>query len=331
MSGINTTINKNDNPDFLNDYLDYMRVVKQLSPRTVIGYYQEIRLFLRWIIMKDSGSENCVLQDIQIKKFTLDRLKKVTLSEIYQFFYYCADELNDSPYSRERKSSALKGLFKYLYLNLGIIDSDPTEKLEIPRHKKTQPRFLTLDECNKLLAVMENDDSPSAARDICMVTLLLNCGMRLSELTGLNISDISFDEMRMRVLGKENKERFLFLNKSCMNALRTYLEVRKQSETDPDALFTSSRGKRITNRRVEQIVNNALKKAGLAGRGLSVHKLRHTAATLMYTYGGADMMDLKEILGHASTSTTEIYTHVSTEAIRGVTESMPFEPKKEKK
>ena len=150
--------------------------------------------------------------------------------------------------------------------------------------------------------------------------------MRLSELVGINIRDIDFSEKRLKVLGKGNKERMVYLNSACIEALSTYLEDRssnKKAESEP-ALFISNQNKRISKRRVQQIVENSLREAGLDGKGITTHKLRHTAATLMYQYGDADVLTLKELLGHASVSTTEIYTHLSDDNVRSAVESNPL-------
>ena len=321
-------IDKTQNPKFLNDYLMYISVTKGLSPRTVNEYYFDIRLFLRYLVMMDKGLEDSkVLEELSIKDITIERINQVKLEDFYNYLYYIQRERDNNARARGRKVSALKSLFKYLYKNVGLIDQNPADKIELPVQKKSLPKYLQLDECQKLL---DSLNIHSSARDYCIIVLFLNCGMRLSELVGIDITDISFEEMRMRVLGKGNKERYVFLNKACISAINAYLAVRKKSETDCKALFLSSRGTRISKRRVQQIVETALKDADLGNRGLSTHKLRHTAATLMYTYGGADMMTLKEILGHESTSTTEIYTHISNDSLRNIAESMPFEPKKDK-
>lgn len=321
-------IDKTQNPKFLNDYLMYISVTKGLSPRTVNEYYFDIRLFLRYLVMMDKGLEDSkVLEELSIKDITIERMNQVKLEDFYNYLYYIQRERDNNARARGRKVSALKSLFKYLYKNVGLIDQNPADKIELPVQKKSLPKYLQLDECQKLLDSLNRH---SSARDYCIIVLFLNCGMRLSELVGIDITDISFEEMRMRVLGKGNKERYVFLNKACISAINAYLAVRKKSETDCKALFLSSRGTRISKRRVQQIVETALKDADLGNRGLSTHKLRHTAATLMYTYGGADMMTLKEILGHESTSTTEIYTHISNDSLRNIAESMPFEPKKDK-
>lgn len=319
-------IDKTQNPAFLNDYLTYISVTKGLSPRTVAEYYLDIRLFFRYLVMMDNELENSkVLEEISIKNITIERIREVKLEDFYNYLYYIQQERNNNARARGRKVSALKSLFKYLHKNVGLIPENPADRIELPVQKKSLPKYLQLDECEKLI---DSLNRTSSARDYCIIILFLNCGMRLSELVGINVSDISFEEMRMRVLGKGNKERYVFLNKSCISAIQTYLAERKKSDTDCRALFLSSRGARISKRRVQQIVEKSLRDADLGNRGLSTHKLRHTAATLMYTYGGADMMTLKEILGHESTSTTEIYTHISNDSLRNIAEAMPFEPKK---
>ena len=193
----------------------------------------------------------------------------------------------------------------------------------MPTPKAALPKFLSLDESLKLLKAADTNDSK---RDYCIITLFLNCGMRLSELVGLNISDIDFDEYRMKVLGKGNKERMIYLNDACADALKNYLELRNnnQKAAAEPALFISNQNKRISKRRVQQIVESTLNAAGLDGKGITTHKLRHTAATLMYQYGDADVLTLKEILGHASVSTTEIYTHLNNEEARNAIESNPL-------
>ena len=184
------------------------------------------------------------------------------------------------------------------------------------------PKFLTLEESQRLLSSATDSES---VRDYCILTLFLNCGIRLSELIGINISDIDFTENKMRVLGKGNKERMIYLNKACLNALNEYIPIRSQQVgTDEKALFISKQKKRISKRRVQQIVENALKAAGLSGKGITTHKLRHTAATLMYQYGDVDILTLKEVLGHSSISTTEIYTHLSNDVVRDAFESNPL-------
>lgn len=311
-----------ENPDFLNEYLIHLKIVKLLSDRTIEEYYFDIRLFLKYYMITNSDSIND-LDSANIHDFPVTDLKKITVSDIYNFIFFASDERNNSDKARYRKISSLRSFFKYLEKIAHIIDNNPCKDLDVPVPKAALPKFLSLNESLRLLEASDSDDSE---RDYCIITIFLNCGIRLSELVGINISDIDFYENRMKVLGKGNKERMIYLNKACIDALNKYLNVRKNNKkaiTEP-ALFISNQNKRISKRRVQQIVENTLKSAGLDGKGITTHKLRHTAATLMYQYGDTDVLTLKEILGHASISTTEIYTHLDNESIRNAVESNPL-------
>ena len=193
------------------------------------------------------------------------------------------------------------------------------------------PKYLSLEQSQKLLKVADSTDNRNYKRDFAITTLFLNCGMRLSELVGINIRDIDFDENKMTVIGKGNKERVIYLNKSCINAINDYLAsrpapslIRRDSKNSDKALFLSEQKKRISNRTVQLIITKELEAAGLDTKKLSVHKLRHTAATLMYQYGNVDIRALQELLGHESIATTEIYTHVSNEQVRNAVERNPL-------
>ena len=314
--------NNSNNPEFLNDYLVHIKVVKMLSERTIQEYYLDTRLFLKYIcMMSHDNVEN--IEDVDISGMTTADLKQITLSDIYNFIFYTADERHNADKARYRKLSALRSFFKYLTKSTNILPEDPTKDIEVPVPKQALPKFLSLNDSLRLLASADSTDSK---RDYCILTLFLNCGMRLSELVGIDVRDIDFTEKRLKVLGKGNKERMVYLNSACIEALNSYLEDRsanKKAEAEP-ALFISNQNKRISKRRVQQIVENSLKEAGLDGKGITTHKLRHTAATLMYQYGDADVLTLKELLGHASVSTTEIYTHLSDDNVRSAVESNPL-------
>lgn len=316
--------NNSDNPEFLNDYLVHIKIIKMLSERTINEYYLDIRLFLKFI---HSGGEN--VDDADISKMTEDELRKITISDIYGFIFYAADERNNLDRARYRKISALRSFFKYLTKTAQILTDDPTKDVEIPVPKAALPKFLSLDESLRLLQTAGDGDS---TRNYCILTIFLNCGIRLSELVGINVSDIDFYENRIKVLGKGNKERMIYLNSACIDALRAYLAVRGENPKAEGeaALFLSNRCTRISKRRVQQIVEDTLAAAGLDGKGITTHKLRHTAATLMYQYGDADVLTLKELLGHASISTTEIYTHLNNENVRNAVESNPLAKVKSK-
>lgn len=313
-----TNCNNNENPEFLNDYLVHMRVVKMLSERTIHEYYLDVRLFLKFILNKDGDVDNT-----DISSMTVDDLKKINLSDIYSFIFYAADERSNAEKARYRKVSALRSFFKYLTKTAHILENDPIRDIEVPSPKRALPKFLSLEESMRLLKASDSGDS---VRDYCILTFFLNCGMRLSELVGINIRDIDLTEYNMKVIGKGNKERMVYLNNACVEALTQYLEIRLSNEKakDEPALFISKQNRRISKRRVQQIVEDSLKAAGLDGKGITTHKLRHTAATLMYQYGDADMLTLKEILGHANVSTTEIYTHINSERLRTAVEANPL-------
>ena len=314
--------NTSDNPEYINEYLVHLRVVKMLSERTIQEYYFDIRLFLKYIraVQTDTDLD---IEDMKISDVTPDDLKKISVTDIYNFIFYTSDERHNKDRARYRKISALRSFFKYLTKVAHLVDADPMRDIEVPSPKSSMPRFLSLNESMRLLNASDNSES---VRNYCIITLFLNCGMRLSELVGINISDVDFYENRMRVLGKGRKERMVYLNNACVESINNYLAVRNENhkaDSEP-ALFISNRGTRISKRRVQQIVEETLKLAGLDGKGLSTHKLRHTAATLMYQYGDADVLTLKELLGHSSTATTEIYTHLNDERVRNAVENNPL-------
>ena len=314
--------NSPDNPEFFNEYLVHIKIVQLLSERTIQEYYIDIRLFLRFIYENNHNTGKNI-EDINISAMSVNELKNISVSDIYNFIFYASDERNNADKARYRKVSALRSFFKYLEKVAHIIENDPTKDLDVPVPKRALPKFLSLDESLRLLKASSTADSK---RDYCIITLFLNCGMRLSELVGINIKDIDFYENRLKVLGKGNKERMVYLNNACLDALNSYLEIRRSNPkaNEEPALFISNQNKRISKRRVQQIVENTLQQAGLDGKGITTHKLRHTAATLMYQYGDADVLTLKELLGHASVSTTEIYTHLNDDNVRNAVESNPL-------
>lgn len=314
--------NNDSNPEFLNSYLVHLKVVKQLSERTIYEYYFDTRLFLKYVHKNNIDSDTAT-EDIDITDMSVDELRNISVTDVYNFIFYVSDERQNKNHARYRKVSALRSFFKYLTKTKHITEVDPTRDIDIPSPKTPLPKFLSLDESMKLLETSNNRDS---LRDYCIITLLLNCGMRLSELIGINIKDIDFTENRMKVLGKGKKERMIYLNSACISALRNYLEIRNDNPkaVDEPALFISNQNRRISKRRVQQIVENTVKASELDGKGITTHKLRHTAATLMYQYGEADILTLKELLGHSSISTTEIYTHLNNEQVRSAVESNPL-------
>lgn len=315
-------LNNNSNPEFLNEYLVHIKVVQLLAQRTIEEYYTDIRLFLRYIHESNINTGKDI-EDIDISDMSVAELQKISVSDIYNFIFYASDERQNKDRARYRKISSLRSFFKYLEKVAHIIKENPTKDLDVPTPKSSLPKFLSLNESMRLL---ETADSADSKRDYCIITLFLNCGMRLSELVGINIKDIDFYEKRLKVLGKRSKERMVYLNEACVDALQKYLAIRKNNPkaADEPALFISNQNRRISKRRVQQIVEDMIQKAELDGKGITTHKLRHTAATLMYQYGDADVLTLKELLGHASISTTEIYTHLNDENVRNAIESNPL-------
>lgn len=313
-------INKDECPQFLYDYIFYLKVIKGRGERTVEAYYNDLKMFLKYMLYKDSISEKIDMSEIPIREFSVDSIKKITLNDIIEFLYYTANERDNNAATRARKASAIKGFFKYLNANTSIIDKNPAKDLEMPSLKKSLPKYLSLEESMELLKASSQD----SLRDYCIITLFLNCGMRLSELVGINLIDINETDRTLRLLGKGNKERIIYLNDACIDAIQKYKNSRQNPDNEPKALFLSKFNKRISKRRVQQIVEENLKAADLDDRGLSTHKLRHTAATLMYQHGDVDTLVLKEILGHKSIATTEIYTHISNESMKNAADSSPL-------
>lgn len=320
-------IEREANPDFVNSFLDYTITILNKSPNTVKEYNYDIANFLKYIKKQFKLTDEADLKEIKINDMDISILKKINLQDIHGYISYMAIDLKSSPATRARKISAIRVFFKYLTSKAKIIDVNPAQDLETPKLGKRMPRYLSLEESKKLLNVSQDDTDRNSIRDHAIITLFLNCGMRLSELVGINISNIDFSESRMTVIGKGNKERTIYLNKACMNALKDYLSIRphdKVKNDSRDALFLSERKERISNRAVQNIVKNELARAGLDTTKYSVHKLRHTAATLMYQYGDVDIRALQELLGHESISTTEIYTHVNDERVRNAVENNPL-------
>ena len=267
---------------------------------------------------------------ITIKDIPLSTIKQIKLDDIHAFLSYLTNTYHSKAATRARKASSIRVFFNYLSQKANLIEFNPAQNLETPKLDKRLPKYLSLEDSKRLLNVAGSDDNRNNKRDYAIITLFLNCGMRLSELVGINIKDINFSECQMTVIGKGNKERTIYLNKACMTAINNYLAVRPVEGIKTDkansknALFLSERKERISRRTVQYIVDKELRAAGLDTNKYSVHKLRHTAATLMYQYGKVDIRALQEVLGHESISTTEIYTHVANVQARSAIENNPL-------
>ena len=301
----------NSSAPILRDYLVYCETIKNKSDKTVEQYHFDLTLFFKFLKLQRGLSLDGVdFSDIPVEDIDEDILKSVTMTDLYSFIVYCKNERSNGSAARARKVSSLRMFFKYLTNNIHLLKVNPAAELDTPKLKKSLPVHLSLEQSIDLL---KSVDGPNNERDFCILTLFLNCGMRLSELCSLNYTDIHEDGS-LKILGKGNKERVIYLNDACIMAVAEYMKVRPVdgvASKDKYALFLSARKQRISNKTVQHIVYTFLDKAGLGGQGFSTHKLRHTAATLMYQQGGVDIRVLKDVLGHENLGTTQIYTHVA--------------------
>ena len=323
-------INHENNPDYLNSFLDYTVTILNKSPNTIKEYNYDLATFLKFIKVHFKMTDEEDFSKITIKDIPLSTIKHIKLDDIHAFLSYLTNTYHSKAATRARKASSIRVFFNYLSQKANLIEFNPAQNLETPKLDKRLPKYLSLEDSKKLLNVASSDDNRNNKRDYAIITLFLNCGMRLSELVGINIKDINFSECQMTVIGKGNKERTIYLNKACMTAINNYLAVRPVEGIKTDkansknALFLSERKERISRRTVQYIVDKELRAAGLDTSKYSVHKLRHTAATLMYQYGKVDIRALQEVLGHESISTTEIYTHVANVQARSAIENNPL-------
>lgn len=310
----------NEAPDVIKEYLFYLQTIKGRSEKTVDEYYLDLRTFFRFLKIKRKMTD-VPFGEILIDDIDIDIIKSVSLMDAYEFMNFLSRERSNSATSRARKCSALKQFFNYLTVKKHYLDVDPMRELEIPKNKKTLPKYLTLEQSIELLNAV---DGNFKERDYCILTLFLNCGLRLAELVALNMSSIRSDNT-MVVLGKGNKERIVYLNEACISALNDWRRVRPNDGLkDRDALFVSSHHKRLSRESVQKLVQKYLKKIGLDAQGYSCHKLRHTAATLMYQHGEVDIRVLKDVLGHENLGTTQIYTHISSAQLEAASNKNPL-------
>ena len=320
-----------DCPQIMRDFLIYHETIKGQSPRTIHEYYLDLRMFLRFVrLMRNEMPITTCLDDIPIKDIDIPFLAAVTTADVFDFLSYLATErpvnpdspapdYGISPAARARKLSAIKSFYKYLTVRTRILQENPVADIEYPKIRKSLPKYLTMDQAKALLQAVEG---PNQIRDYAILMIFLNCGIRRSELVGLNLSDVYED--RLRVVGKGNKERIVYFGAPCRKAIDAYLEQRKKLIlTDNRALFGSRNGNRISVTAVHRLVEKALKQAGLDATQFSAHKLRHTAATMMLS-GGVDVKTVQEVLGHENLNTTQIYTHIESTELKIAAEANPL-------
>ncbi len=317
-------------PIFVREFAAYKSVIENCSEKTVCEYLYDIRTFFRFLVAQRQGIDKESEEFLSIDLLSVDIpfLESVTETDIYTFLNYTAADRNNGWSARARKITALKSFFRYLVKNKRYLEKDPMQNIESPKRHSSLPKVLTLEEAQILLDTIRRDESSkTVVRDFCIVTLFLNCGMRVSELVSIDLTDLRPHLESLTVIGKGRKERLVYLNDACKKALMSYIALRQQQNkkgVGTAALFISERGDRISVKTIQYIVYKYLDRAGLGGRGLSVHKLRHTAATLMYQYGKVDVRVLKDILGHEQLNTTQIYTHVSDEGMQAAMEKNPL-------
>ena len=320
-----------DCPQIVRDFLVYHETIKGQSQRTISEYYLDLRMFLRFMkLMRGDMPIHTRLDDIPIKDIDLQFIKEITTSDIYDFLSYLANdrtpnpdvavpEYGISPTARARKLSAIKSFYKYLTVRTKQLSENPVAELEYPKLRKSLPKYLNLEQSAALLQAVSGQNE---VRDYAILMLFLNCGIRRSELVGLNLTDVYED--RIRVVGKGNKERTVYFGAACRRAIDAYLvERNKKVLSDNRALFGSRDGNRISVTAVHRLVKKALLQAGLDSTQLSAHKLRHTAATMMLS-GGVDVKTVQEVLGHENLNTTQIYTHIENTELKIAAEANPL-------
>lgn len=308
-------------PYYLEDFLNYMETIKGKSINTVVAYKYDLILLLRFMKIRfNLTSKAQDLNRINLNDLDEPFIKKIKLNDLYAFLSFVAKERNNSQYARARKVASIRSFFKYLTDKCKIIEENPTKELETPKIYSRHPVHLQLKEAQDLIYSIQGRHQ---IRDIAIITLFLNCGLRLSELTNIKIDNIQEDTLK--VIGKGNKERTVYLNDACLNAIANYLKVRPTEDIrDSEVLFLSQQKKKISIRTVQDLVKKHIGRAGLNTDKFSVHKLRHTAATLMYKYGEVDIRTIQQILGHENISTTQIYTHVDNEQLRYASQKNPL-------
>ncbi|WP_296113744.1 tyrosine recombinase XerC [uncultured Anaerococcus sp.] len=318
-------------PLILIDYLNYLKSIKGLSESTIKEYTYDLEVFIEYQIVRKIFGDDKIIYQEEFDHTKINDLidseffEDLTIQDFYAFLSYLDNQKNDTATTRSRKISAIKSFYKYMYSEIEIISTNVADKLSNPKISQRQPVYLTLSETETLLETINKEkNSFLRARDLAIVFTFLTTGMRLSELVSINLSDVNNDSFN--IIGKGNKERTVFLTKNCQELINNYILIRSEylKDSSIDALFISTRKKRISNRAVQSTIDKYLEKAGFDTSTYSTHKLRHTAATLMYKYGDVDIRALKDILGHASVSTTQIYTHLDDDDLKKAVNKNPL-------
>lgn len=316
-------------PYYLNDFLNYLKIIQARSEETIKGYKSNLKNFFRFMVLyKGDINENIEFENIFINNLDIKFIKNISLNDLYAYLSFIESYKSNGTHTRARKIASIKSFYKYICNKAKLFSENPTLELEIPKIEKRNPIFLTLEESKLLLNTIKNSNFKYKIRDYCMILILLNSGLRLNELCNINMSKIKEDTMT--IIGKGNKERTIYINQVCHKAINEYLTKRNKikhnikNEADKDALFLSRHNKRISNRNVQLFLKKYLNLANLTDQKYTPHKLRHSAATLMYRYGNVDIRSLQHILGHSNISTTQIYTHVHNEKLRNAINLNPL-------
>lgn len=316
-------------PSILRDYANYTVLIKGNSEKTVCEYLLDLRTFLRFLKVKEIGEDpsSSDFEKISISDITLEDIRRISTENIIEFLMFVGYDRENTTTTRMRKLSSIKSFYKYIHGKKHLVDHNPTSDIDAPKKARTLPKYLSLEEAITLLETVKNDnESKTKVRDYSIIAIFLNTGMRLSELVGLNLESFDSNLSYVKVLGKGNKERIIYLNSAAKDAVASYLRTRldpRYINTSDHAFFLSARQQRISAKTVQWVIYKYLNLAGLGSRGLSVHKLRHTAATLMFQSGKVDIRVLKDILGHEQLNTTQIYAHV---VDKNIAEAVEFNP-----
>jgi len=297
----------------IEQYLGYLVVIKGRSENTVKEYRTDLLMFFSFVML----SRNATIHNKIFARVDLEFIKTISLNDMYAFITYCQNDRHAAAGTRARKIVSIRQFWKYLKTKAHLIGNNIAEELETPKLPKRIPKYLSLEESVRLL--IQCQDSP---RDHCIITIFLNCALRLSELANLNINEVDSDVIS--VVGKGNKERKIFLTPAAKKSINKWLQIRRSIDLPTDALFISRNNRRMTTKAIQDVVKKYVIAAGLDPKSISTHKLRHTAATLMYKYGRVDIRSLQQILGHESVATTEIYTHIDEHQLQSAVNSNPL-------